>query len=121
MGIFGKSEKNQTLKQIELRVADLQNRAERIELRLVDLQERDPENSGLGDRIMASLEELKAADDALDAEVNNVVAKLDELTQAIVDLQAQVAAGIDPSALDEEVAELARKTEQIRAALAPPA
>lgn len=77
-------------------------------------------NTERWNKLMATLEELTAADDELDAAVNDIVAKLDELNANIVSLQDQITQGIQPAQLDAEVAELQRKTTQIRDALAPP-
>lgn len=111
----------ETLERIELRCTALQDQVGRIELRAIDLQNRDPnQTEGRWNEIMATLAEVQAADDELDAQVGRVLSAVSELRTLVVQLQDQVAAGVSPADLEPIVAELNRKSAQIEAALSVP-
>lgn len=70
--------------------------------------------------MMATLEEVKAADDELNAAIDSIATEVDALQAQVVDLQAQIAAGADPAAMQALVDSMTAKTQQIKDALVPP-
>ena len=91
-----------------------------IDKMLHQLLERDPTTeTGRWEQLMATMDDVRAADAAFDAALQEVVSVVDGLRADIANLTAQIAAGVDPAALQEVVDTLNTNTAELRQRLAP--